>query len=139
MRQQLDRVIIDECHLTITASDYRDSMVQLGWYLGQIKVQNVWLTATLPPIIQDEFIQQNKLVRPRIIRESTNRPNIKYLITIESKSLLESVIDLICTYWTSEIFDKSRDKILVYCNAREEAHILGEILDCPVYTSESGT
>jgi hypothetical protein len=30
MRQQLDRVIIDECHLTITASDYRDSIVQLS-------------------------------------------------------------------------------------------------------------
>jgi hypothetical protein len=36
MRQQLDRVIINECHLTITVSNYRDSMVQLGWYLGQI-------------------------------------------------------------------------------------------------------
>jgi hypothetical protein len=139
MRQQLDRVIIDECHLTITASEYRESMVQLGWYLGQIKVQNVWLTATLPPIMQDEFIQQNKLVRPRIVRESTNRPNIKYLITVESKSLLESVTDLICTYWTTEIFDKSRDKIIVYCNTREEARMLGEMLDCPVYTSESGT
>ena len=27
MRQQLDRVIINECHLTIIASDYRESIV----------------------------------------------------------------------------------------------------------------
>jgi superfamily II DNA helicase RecQ len=89
--------------------------------------------------MQDEFIQQNKLVRPRIVRESTNRPNIKYLITVASKSLLASVTDLICIYWTTKIFDQSRDKIIVYCNTREEARMLGEMLDCPVYTSKSGT
>lgn len=26
LRQQLDRIVIDECHLTITASDYRPCM-----------------------------------------------------------------------------------------------------------------
>jgi superfamily II DNA helicase RecQ len=79
-RQQLDRIVIDECHLTITANDYRECMSQLGWYVWQIKTQTVWLIATLPPIIQDDFIKHNKLVRPRIIRESTNRLNIKYMV-----------------------------------------------------------
>jgi DEAD/DEAH box helicase len=91
MRQQLDRIIIDECHLTITASDYRDNMLELGWHIGQIKTQTVWLTATLPPVMQSEFLRQNKLVRPRIVRESTNRPNIKYLISCKSSKVLEDV------------------------------------------------
>ena len=30
MCQQLNQVVIDKCQLTIIASDYRDSMVQLG-------------------------------------------------------------------------------------------------------------
>ena len=36
--QQLDRIVIDECHLTITASDYRPCMTRLGWYIRQIKI-----------------------------------------------------------------------------------------------------
>jgi superfamily II DNA helicase RecQ len=31
-RQQLDRIVIDKCHLTMTANDYRKCMSQLGWY-----------------------------------------------------------------------------------------------------------
>jgi len=139
MRQELRRVMVDECHLTITASDYRPSMIQLGWYLGQIKVQNVWLTATLPPLMQDEFLQQNKLVRPRIIRESTNRANIMYVIRLEKSSLLECTNKFIRHNWSSVNFNLSRDKILVYCNTVDEALVLGELLECPVYTSASGT
>jgi superfamily II DNA helicase RecQ len=67
----LDRIVVDESQLTITASDYRLCMSQLGWYVRQIRTQTVWLTATLPPVMQEEFIEQNKLVRPTIIRELT--------------------------------------------------------------------
>ena len=30
-QQKLDRIVIDEGHLTITTSDYRLYMAQLGW------------------------------------------------------------------------------------------------------------
>jgi superfamily II DNA helicase RecQ len=82
-RQRLDRIVIDKCHLTIIASDYRPCMSQLGWHVRQIRTQSVWLTATLPPVMQEEFIEYNKLVRPQVIRKSTNRPNIKYVVSRE--------------------------------------------------------
>jgi superfamily II DNA helicase RecQ len=138
-RQQLDRVIVDEAHLTIMASDYQGAMVQLGWCIGQIRAQNVWLTATLPPSMQDEFVKQNKLVRPRIVRESTNRRNIKYIISVESRNLLECAVDLIRTYWPTHVFDHGRDKIMAYCTYIDDVRDLGAMLDCPTYTSESGT
>ncbi|KAK4206480.1 hypothetical protein QBC37DRAFT_300715, partial [Rhypophila decipiens] len=53
-------------------------VVTLGSYVRQIRTQTVWLTATLPPVREDDFVGQNMLVRPRLIRESTNRPNIRY-------------------------------------------------------------
>ena len=53
---QLDRIVIDECHLSITANDYRPCMSQLGWFTRQVRAQTVWLTATLPPVMQEEFI-----------------------------------------------------------------------------------
>jgi superfamily II DNA helicase RecQ len=40
-KQELARIVIDEGHLTITASDYRPCMAQLGWYVRQIRTQTV--------------------------------------------------------------------------------------------------
>ena len=141
-RQKLDRIVLDECHLTITASDYRPCMSQLGWYVRQIRTQTVWLTATLPPIMEEEFIEHNKLVRPRVIRESTNRPNIKYMINLETGpgTLIERAATLVRAYWPkTEVFDHSRDKIIIYCQTRAEVAMLADILGCPSYTSESGS
>jgi len=140
-KQKLDRIAIDEAHLTITASDYRPRMAQLGWYVRQVRAQTVWLTATLPPVMQEEFIEHNKLVRPRVIRESTNRPNIKYMVSFETGPgpLIERAANLVQACWPrQEIFDHSRDKIIIYCRTREEVAQLADILQCPSYTSESG-
>ncbi|KFY23902.1 hypothetical protein V491_02362 [Pseudogymnoascus sp. VKM F-3775] len=141
-RQQLDRIVIDECHLTITASDYRKCMSQIGWYVRQVKTQTVWLTATLPPTMQDDFIEHNKLVRPRIIRESTNRPNIKYMISRHTgaTTLVEVAAKLVQTYWPrKQIFNHARDKIIIYCQSRDDVGKLEDILGCPTYTSKSGS
>ena len=99
-KQKLDRIVVDESHLTITASDYRPCIAQLGWYIRQVRTQTVWLTATLPPVMQEEFIEHNKLVKPRIIRESTNRPNIKYIVSFETGPgvLIEKAANLVRVY-----------------------------------------
>ena len=92
--------------------------------------------------MQEEFIEHNKLVRPRIIRESTNRPNIKYMVSLETGpgTLVERAANLVQVYWPKkEVFDHSRDKILIYCRTREHVALLTELLQCPSYTSESGS
>ncbi|KAL5344173.1 hypothetical protein ACLOAV_010863, partial [Pseudogymnoascus australis] len=135
--QQLSRIVVDESQLTITANDYRKCMSQLGWYTRQIRTQTVWLTATLPPVMQDDFIEQNKLVRPRIIRESTNRPNIKYLVSRYTGPtlLVDVAANLVRTYWPQkQIFNHERDKIIIYCQSRDDVGKLGDILGCPTYT-----
>ena len=141
-RQKLDRIVIDEGHLTITTSDYRPCMAQLGWYIRQIRTQTVWLTATLPPVMQEQFIEHNKLVKPRVIRESTNRSNIKYMVSRETGpgTLIEKAANLVRAYWPrKEIFDHAQDKIILYCRTRDEVALLANTLGCPSYTSESGS
>jgi Lhr-like helicase len=141
-QQELARIVIDECHLTITAGDYRSCMLQLGWYVRQIRTQTVWLTATLPPVRQEEFIEQNKLVMPCIVRESTNRPNIQYMVrTIQGKgTLVEKAATFVPSCWAKQMqFDAAKDKVIVYCRTRQEAISLAELLGCDTYTSASGT
>jgi superfamily II DNA helicase RecQ len=122
-KQRLARIVVDEGHLTITASDYRPCMAQPGWYIRQVRTQTVWLTATLPPGMEEEFMKYNKLVRPKIVQELTNRPNIKYMVSYETGpgSLVKKAADLIQVYWLrKEIFDYARDKIIIYCQTRED-------------------
>lgn len=140
--QELDRIVVDESQLTITASNYRPCMSQLGWYVRQIRTPTVWLTARLPPVMQEEFIEQNKLVRPTIIRELTNRPNIKYLISLEDGggTLLEKAATLVRTYWPRRnIFDHAKNKIIIYCRTRLEVRGLQVLLGCLAYMCDSGS
>jgi superfamily II DNA helicase RecQ len=71
------------------------------------------VTATLPPVMKEEFIEHNKLVRPRIIRESTNRLNIKYIVSLETGTgtLIERAASLVREFWPrQEIFDYAQDR-----------------------------
>ncbi|KAM6508149.1 hypothetical protein FALCPG4_018036 [Fusarium falciforme] len=141
-RQQLDRIVIDECHLTITASSYRRCMARLAWHVRQIRVQTVWLTATLPPVYLKHFVEHNKLLRPRVVRESTNRANLRYLVQRRSGpgSLTERVIEVVqeCCE-RDDMFDRARDRIIVYCSTKEVVYEVAGRMGCQSYTAETGT
>ena len=77
--QDLGRIVLDEAHLTITASDYRQAMVDLA-LIRNVCTQFVYLTATLPPAMQATFREQNNLVNLKVIQASTNRRNLFYLV-----------------------------------------------------------
>ena len=46
--QKLDRIVVDECHLTVTAAEYRPAMVDVAT-IRCLRTQFVYMTATLPP------------------------------------------------------------------------------------------
>jgi superfamily II DNA helicase RecQ len=49
-QQKLDRIVVDECHLTVTAIEYRPAMIDITAIRG-LRTQFVYMTATLPPSI----------------------------------------------------------------------------------------
>lgn len=58
-------------------------------------------------------MEYNKLVRPQVIKESTNRPNIRYVVTREkgAGTLVEKAARLVQSCWprrTSLIIGKTR-------------------------------
>ncbi|EFZ03297.2 tlh3 [Metarhizium robertsii ARSEF 23] len=132
-RQRLDRVIIDECHLTITAA-YRKSMKKLGSYVRQIATQTVWMTATLPPSLESVFIQQNRLVQPRMVRESTNRANIR-----DEDGDDDIVGNSHKTNSNGKVTGGRMSRIIVYCQTLDLMEELAKELDCPMYTGDEET
>lgn len=140
--QKLDRIVVDECHLTVTAAEYRPSMVELT-AVRSLRTQFVYLTATLPPSMCAEFEARNYLQHPKMIRASSNRPNIFYMvrkIDARAGSLLEQAAVAARDAWAeSGFFDHTRDKIILYVRTCRDADDLADLLDCSSYTSESGT
>ena len=141
-RQKLDRIVVDECHLTVTAVEYRPKMIDLT-NIRALRTQFVYLTATLPPSMQNEFEERNHLLHPTIIRASVNRSNLFYMVRKIERgrgSLLEQAAAEAKDAWTVPgLFDHSRDKIILYVRMREEADDLSTLLGCSSYTAESGT
>lgn len=138
LRQQLDRVFVDECHLVLDSSDaFRPGMREMGRVLGSLGVQLVFLTATLSPYDVRHFgdlmaLPQSRL---RIFRSSTRRPNIGYRVLettwSEEKQAVQDLIDGWLIRWP-------RDKVIVYCCSIALVESWGRTLAAPVFHSKVG-
>ena len=141
-QQKLDRIVVDECHLTVTAAVYRESMVDLA-IIRDLRTQFVYLTATLPPSMQSEFEERNHLFHPKVIQSSSNRPNIFYEVCRARSgkgSLLQQAAAIARAAWyRDDVFDVQRDKIILFVQTRDEAQELADILKCPFYTAKIGS
>lgn len=135
----LGRIVLDEAHFTVTASEYRAAMVDLALIRG-IRTQFVYLTATLPPTLQGQFELQNNLVHPKNIRASTNRPNLFYLVQrVPGRLLAEGARRARDAWEGSQLLDRARDKIILYVRTKDDAAVLAELLCCSLYTADVGT
>jgi superfamily II DNA/RNA helicase len=81
-RKRLSRIVFDECHTIEMDSNYRQKFRKLRQL--DFSVQNVFLTATLPPTACERFrafCQLNK-ENTRLIRAQTNRLGMKYEVRV---------------------------------------------------------
>ena len=116
-------------------------MVDLALVRG-VRTQFVYLTATLPPAMQAAFEAQNHLVNPKVIRASTNRRNLFYLVQRATGpgSLFEEGARKARDAWeNSRLLNQARDKIILYVRTKEGAAALAKLLYCPQYTADIGT
>jgi superfamily II DNA helicase RecQ len=115
--QKLDWIVIDECHLTMIAAEYQPSIVELIT-IQSLRTQFVYLIATLPPSMQVEFDERNYLYHPKVIRASSNQPNIFYMVhkvDAHNGSLLKQAVSKAEQAWKeSGFFDHAYDKIILY-------------------------
>lgn len=82
LNQQLERIIIDECHSVLQSTKkFRPKVLQLRELISR-QTQVVCLTATLLPRREPAFmsIMDMEPSEVRMIRESTVRPNIRYSV-----------------------------------------------------------
>ena len=129
-RKLLRRVIVDECHLTFTASDYRPKLRQLG-HLQVLRCPMILLTATLPPSRMDEFREVMHISDFRLIRMSTVRPSIRYSVRrCPNKSSLTVAQSMARLRHLG-----SGERGIFYCSSRDGTEEVAAVLSCPYYHS----
>ncbi|PWN39823.1 P-loop containing nucleoside triphosphate hydrolase protein, partial [Ceraceosorus guamensis] len=136
-QKRLDRIVLDEAHLTVTASSYRTKMQELS-LLRSYKTQFVYLTATLPPSMQKMFEERHHLSKPKVIRAPSNRPNVAYAVTQlkAGAHLVTEVAARAKHAWNTESsFDGNKDKIIIFVRDLSTAEELSQRLGCPQYTA----
>jgi superfamily II DNA or RNA helicase len=131
-RKLLRRVVLDECHLTFTASDYRQKLSHLH-HLRVLGVPMVLLTATLPPTRVYELVDAMSIQNPIIIRRSTVRPNIRYMV---QRCPNKDQLKVACEMARLRRLKKG-ERGIFYCRSRGQAEELAKLLGCGFYHSTS--
>jgi superfamily II DNA helicase RecQ/predicted RNA binding protein with dsRBD fold (UPF0201 family) len=137
----LDRIIVDECHLLITASSYRSIMFRFKELL-LLKVQFVFLTGTLPYSFEDELVSTLLLDDLSVIRADCLRPNISYKARPYKSNKEEDKIKEIQEYINSfkaREFLSLEDKIIIFCPSINNIILVADTLNCSKYYSSLST
>jgi superfamily II DNA or RNA helicase len=122
----LRRVVVDECHLSLTLNDWRPKLARLG-DLRVIGCPVVLLTATLPPALERQLGRNMLVENATYVRAGTVRANIRYAVaTCRAGRLVETAVAM-C---------RRRDlrrKGVVYCRSKAQCETVAEELGCSYY------
>lgn len=140
VKGRLDRIVLNEAHLLLTAAHYRACLTLLA-LLRRVHCPFVCLTATLPPCAELELRQMLSFTTAETLRASSDRSNLQYLVqrvpergTVH-ESLVEEVIR-ICNIdlkrWRDVDMQSSARSICFVRSKRVEL-TLTERLDCFFY------
>ena len=131
--EQLDRIVIDECHTILHDGwDFRRKLRRMG-ELGRVGVQMVMLTATLPPSAEGRLWERMGWQggQVQMFRAPTSRSNIAYrsvwIADEEARMVSEKPV-------IQQAFQRyQQGKMVVYCNSVPKTQDLAEELGCEAY------
>ena len=138
--RQLDRIVIDECHIVLNGQyKFRKQMQQLG-KLVAAETQMVLLTATLPPTEEDELYRRMYFNRSKVymFRDATTRTNIAYqCMEIENSAKKKEVERMMVKIVQRKMKKYKSGRIIVYGNSKAKVEAIARQLDCLAYHADA--
>lgn len=134
VRGRLDRVVIDECHLSFTAAETYRAKLRCLVLLRSLGCPFVFLTGTLPPLRQRDFEEAMQLQAPLYIRASSHRLNVRYSVlrvrngrgVMEVKRLVDARLPRLAP----------GEKGVIYCTSHAKCRALARQLGCHYYHAQ---
>ena len=121
---RLARIVVDECHVAVTATAWRPAMR----HLRAVRVRPVpllLLSATVPSELEEK-LREFFNVRPSVIRSATNRPNMTYAVEKGGLPMNVRVENLLRALQGATGIEPP--KSIVFCRYRDDTKKLSEHL-----------
>ena len=139
----LDRSMIDECHLIHTSAHYRRHMAQLN-ELRQFNVPFVYMTATLPSRLEEELFRRHHISTASIVRGCTKRPNVRYGVEYLRVPKGEGLTSFTCRTIVQRWEDRHRAewkdaRVMIFVRSCADAEEVAKKIGCSYYHREIGT
>ncbi|WP_221036122.1 helicase-related protein [Mycobacterium kansasii] len=135
---QLDRIVIDECHVVLESvenTNWRPQILELSELQGK-GIQLVYLTGTLAPRDMPTFFDAIGLHESgaTVLRQETTRPNIGYsvcgVLTEDGESPEHAQTRYIAAEMTKQ---PQEDQALVYCQSIAQGESIASQLNTAMY------
>jgi superfamily II DNA helicase RecQ len=134
--RQLDRIVIDECHIGLNRQyTFRKQMQQLG-RLVAAETHIVILTATLPPSEEGELFRRMHVDPEQVnmFRAPTARINVAYRVVKVCKEAKRQEVEATVLAMVRRKLRKYKaGKVVVYGNSVPKVKALAEKLGCQAY------
>jgi superfamily II DNA helicase RecQ len=134
-RRPVVRMVFDEGQFAFTAASYRKCLQDLH-DLRQFPFQMVVLSGTIPPQSQQFVIDSFGLLNPFIVRTSSNRPEIKYILEKpfpKSEAIFSRVQKIVSSIKIDSA--NPEDRYLIFVPYIEEGHKISESQEIDFYYS----
>ena len=138
----LERFVFDVCYTPLDSTpEFRPEMRQLG-ELMERGVQMVYLTATLPPHAEPEFMNIMRISTNDVhmFRAPTSRPNIAYSVVEYAEGEFErGDIAAVCRLVEQKLEEYAAPaKIIIYSSSIVTTQEVSSALDCHAYYRDVG-
>jgi RecQ family ATP-dependent DNA helicase len=139
---ELERIVFDEAHSVLDSTDeFRPKIRWLG-NLVERGVQMIYLTATLPPHTEAEFmnIMKIRVEDTHIFRAPTTRPKIAYsVVEYEEEEFGQGIIPAVSQLVGSKLEKyPAPAKIIIYSSSVTTTQKVSRALDCHAYYRDVG-
>jgi superfamily II DNA helicase RecQ len=145
----LRRVVIDECHVAITADSWRTTLRRLK-DVRLLPCQQVLLTATLPPSQEGELRETMLMPQATVLRAETTqrlgtcyavvrcqrRAELRAMAVRLARTLMDEARCLPCAPRLPLQAIESAAKGIVYCRSKRLCDELAGALGCPAYYAD---
>jgi len=130
---RLDRIVFDECHKLFQDRNFRPKLVGLKNIC--MAMQLLFLTATFPPSMLEQYKDAMVLKDPQFIRiaghKLRTRYNIKCLESNMFKKLVGEELE------RALVKCEGTEKVLVFCRSRNDCEAWARRWECDYYHSEA--
>lgn len=128
-QSRLDRIVLDEAHMVLTDSSYREALRQVR-VVRRLPVPFVALTATLPPCQEVDLCEGLHLANPLLLRSSVDRPNLVYKVELGG---MEDAVEVVRLRLQAM---RDTHRMLCYVRSRQSAEELATLIGCQAYHAQ---